>query len=51
MNAGLVPEDIEVETVRGSSPPVLYNQDIVEVLRKQVLLAYNDDVRFHSHEN
>lgn len=43
MHAGFAKNFIDVEAVEGYIRPVLYPKDIVDVLRMEVLLAWNKD--------
>lgn len=50
MNAGIVQELIGVETAGRNSRSLLPKKDIVEILRKKVLLVCNEDVMsLHCH--
>lgn len=51
MNAVFVQEFFEGKTVGRNIQPVLHQKDIVEILRKQVLLAGKEDVTFRSRHN
>lgn len=47
----IVQEFINVETVGGSSQPLLYREDIVEIFREQVVVACKKDVTFRCRHN
>lgn len=49
LNAGFAGEFIDVKNVGRNSRPVLHKKDVVELIRKHVLLAYSKDVMFRSH--
>lgn len=46
MNAGLVGEGIDVDTTGENSPPVLYEEYVVEILRVPVMLACKGNFTF-----
>lgn len=51
MNTGFVRESIDEEIVGRSSQPIMCKKNTVEILRMQLLLAFNEGVTFRRRHN